>query len=97
MSPQSKFLNDVTAIPGISDVVLVADSANGFIGRLELTTGIFNTSTFRFHPEMDPVEGARLLIGVNGIQIRNEHLYWTNSFQACIYRIAITPTGFLAG
>ncbi|WAO93195.1 Hypothetical protein NCS54_01073000 [Fusarium falciforme] len=97
MSPQSIFLNDVTAVPGISDVVLVADSANGFIGRLELATGIFDTSTFRFHLEMDPVEGARLLIGVNDIQIRNEHLYWTNSFQACIYRIAITPTGFPAG
>ncbi|UPK93164.1 hypothetical protein LCI18_004099 [Fusarium solani-melongenae] len=96
MSPQSKFLNGVTAVPGISDVVLVADSANGFIGRLELTTGIFNTSAFRFPLEMDPAEGARLPIGVNGIQIRNEHLYWTNSFQACIYRIATTPTGFPA-
>ncbi|RSL99288.1 hypothetical protein CDV31_012246 [Fusarium ambrosium] len=96
MSPRSKFLNGVTAIPGISDVVLVADSANGFVGRLELSTGTFDTSTFRFPLEMDPMEGARLPIGVNGIQIRDEHLYWTNSFQACIYRIAITPTGFPA-
>lgn len=96
MSPQSKFLNGVTAVPGISDVVLVADSANGFVGRLELTTGTFDTSTFRFPLEMDPAEGARLPIGVNGIQIRNGHLYWTNSFQACIYCIAITPTGFPA-
>lgn len=94
MSPQSKFLNGVTAVPGLSDVVLVADSANGFVGRLDLTTGIFDTSTFRFPFEMDPVENARLPIGVNGIQIRDHHLYWTNSFQACIYRIAITPTGF---
>lgn len=96
MSLQSKFLNGVTAVPGISNVVLVADSANGLVGRLELTTGIFDTSTFRFPLEMDPVEGARLPIGVNGIQVRNENLYWTNSFQACIYCIAITPTGFPA-
>lgn len=74
----------------------MADSANGFVGRLELTTGTFDTSTFRFPLEMDPVEDARLPIGVNGIQIRNEFLYWTNSFQACIYRITITPTGFPA-
>ncbi|KAL2680534.1 hypothetical protein Neosp_008136 [[Neocosmospora] mangrovei] len=96
MSPQSKFLNGVTAVPGIPDVLLVADSANGFVGRLELTTGTFDTSTFRFPLEMDPVEDARLPIGVNGIQIRNEYLYWTNSFQACIYRIATDPNGFPA-
>ncbi|KAM0431351.1 hypothetical protein ACHAPT_005327 [Fusarium lateritium] len=94
MSPQSKFLNGVTGIPGVSNAVLVADSANGLIGRLDLTTGVFDTSAFRYPSEMNPVEGARLPIGVNGIQIRDGHLYWTNSFQACIYRIAITPLGF---
>ncbi|KAK7572278.1 hypothetical protein V3481_017473 [Fusarium oxysporum f. sp. vasinfectum] len=45
---------------------------------------------------MVPVEGARLPIGVNGIKIRGGHLYWTNSFQASIYRIAITPNGYPA-
>ncbi|EXL73137.1 hypothetical protein FOPG_11481 [Fusarium oxysporum f. sp. conglutinans race 2 54008] len=96
MGTDSRFLNGVTAIPGISDIVLVADSANGLVGRLNITTGIFDTSAFRYPLEMDPVEGARLPIGVNGIKIRGGHLYWTNSFQASIYRIAITPNGYPA-
>ncbi|KAH7186396.1 hypothetical protein BKA60DRAFT_602686 [Fusarium oxysporum] len=96
MGTDSRFLNGVTAIPGISDIVLVADSANGLVGRLNITTGIFDTSAFRYPLEMVPVEGARLPIGVNGIKIRGGHLYWTNSFQASIYRIAITPNGYPA-
>ncbi|EXM12603.1 Six-bladed beta-propeller, TolB-like [Fusarium oxysporum f. sp. vasinfectum] len=96
MGTDSRFLNRVTAIPGISDIVLVADSANGLVERLNITTGIFDTSAFRYPLEMVPVEGARLPIGVNGIKIRGGHLYWTNSFQASIYRIAITPNGYPA-
>ncbi|EXL94470.1 hypothetical protein NOF04DRAFT_11435 [Fusarium oxysporum II5] len=96
MGTDSRFLNGVTALLGISDIVPVADSTNGLVGRLNITTGIFDTSAFRYPLEMDPVEGARLPIGVNGIKIRGGHLYWTNSFQASIYRIAITPNGYPA-
>ncbi|KAM0081981.1 hypothetical protein ACKRZS_005858 [Fusarium odoratissimum] len=96
MGTDSRFLNGVTALPGISDIVPVADSTNGLVGRLNITTGIFDTSAFRYPLEMDPVESARLPIGINGIKIRGGHLYWTNSFQASIYRIAITPNGYPA-
>lgn len=95
MDKNSAFLNGVAAIPGVSDAVLVADSANGFVGRLDITTGDFDTSSFVF-PEMLPVEGAGLPVGVNGIKIHDGHLYFTNSYQVSIYRIAITPDGFLA-
>ncbi|KAM5349664.1 hypothetical protein ACJ41O_006169 [Fusarium nematophilum] len=95
MSKQSGFLNGVAAIPRRSDAVLVADSSNGLVGRLDLSSGFFDTSAFVF-PEMAPTETATLPIGVNGIQVRDGYLYWTNSYAVSIYRLAITPAGLPA-
>ncbi|KAM0467939.1 hypothetical protein ACHAP7_011375 [Fusarium lateritium] len=92
MTKNSSFLNGVVAIPGVSDAVLVSDSALGVVGRLDLSTGIFDTSAFVF-PEMAPIPGGSF--GINGIKIHDGHLYWTNSNAATIYRVAITSKGFL--
>ncbi|KAJ4132297.1 hypothetical protein NW754_015112 [Fusarium falciforme] len=90
MSNQSTFLNGVVAIPGVSDAVLVSDSFSGLVGRLDLSSGMFDTSAFVF-PEMAPISAKAF--GVNGIKIRNNHLYFTNSNAVKIYRIAITAAG----
>lgn len=90
---KSAFLNGVTAIPGISNAVLVADSANALVGRLDINTGKFDTSALVF-PEMAPTANAGLPVGVNGIHIHDSHLYFTNSYAVSIYRIAITPSGY---
>ncbi|WZH50007.1 hypothetical protein QYS62_011237 [Fusarium acuminatum] len=92
MTPNSSFLNGVIAIPGVSDAVLVSDSILGVVGRLDLSTGIFDTSAFAF-PEMTPIPGGSF--GINGIKIHDGSLYWTNSNAATIYRVAITSKGFL--
>ncbi|KAH7303903.1 hypothetical protein B0I35DRAFT_364010 [Stachybotrys elegans] len=94
MDKNSAFLNGVAAIPGVSDALLVADSTNGLVGRLDLASGAFDTTSFVFD-EMLPVEGAGLPVGVNGIQVHNGYLYFDNSYQASIYRIPITDDGFL--
>ncbi|EGU73990.1 hypothetical protein FOPG_17621 [Fusarium oxysporum f. sp. conglutinans race 2 54008] len=91
MSKESTFLNGVVAIPGVSDAVLVSDSFSGLVGRLDLCTGVFDTSAFVF-PEMAPISAKAF--GINGIKIRNNHLYFTNSNAVKIYRIAITAAGF---
>ncbi|CAG7565916.1 unnamed protein product [Fusarium equiseti] len=93
MSKGSTFLNGVAPIPHRPDAVLVADSANGLVGRLDLVSGKFDTSAFVF-PEMLPLVGAKLPIGVNAIHIYNGYLYFDNSYAASIYRIIITPEGF---
>ncbi|KAJ4319094.1 hypothetical protein N0V84_006548 [Fusarium piperis] len=90
---KSGFLNGVVAIPHRPDAVLVADSANGLVGRLDLASGKFDASAFVF-PQMAPMKGASLPIGVNGIQIHAGHLYFDNSFEVAIYRIPITPEGY---
>ncbi|KAM5515535.1 hypothetical protein FOXYSP1_02486 [Fusarium oxysporum f. sp. phaseoli] len=93
MSKESTFLNGVAAIPHRSNAILVADSANGLVGRLDLVSGRFDTSAFVF-PEMVPLEGADLPIGVNGIRIHSGYLYFGNSYAASIYRIPMTSEGF---
>lgn len=90
---KSGFLNGVAAIPHRSDAVLVADSANGLVGRLDLASGKFDTSAFVF-PQMAPIKGAGLPIGVNGIQIHDGYLYFDNSYEVVVYRIPITPAGY---
>ncbi|EWZ38813.1 hypothetical protein FOCG_05203 [Fusarium oxysporum f. sp. radicis-lycopersici 26381] len=93
MSKESTFLNGVVPIPHRSDTVLVADSANGLVGRLDLVSGKFDTSAFVF-PEMVPLDDAELPIGVNGIRIHSGYLYFDNSYAASIYRIPMTSEGF---
>ncbi|KAF4445959.1 hypothetical protein F53441_10348 [Fusarium austroafricanum] len=93
MTRNSTFLNGVTAIPGRSEAVLVSDSKAGFIGRLNLFTGLFDTKAFVF-PELAPVSADAF--GVNGIKIRNGYLYFVNSNAVKIYRIKITAAGYPA-
>ncbi|EXK76978.1 hypothetical protein FOQG_18299 [Fusarium oxysporum f. sp. raphani 54005] len=91
MTKKSAFLNGVAAIPGRSDAVLVSDSVAGFVGRLDLSTGVFDDSAFVF-PEMAPISADAF--GINGIKVRDSYLYFTNSNAVKIYRIAITPAGY---
>ncbi|GKT66329.1 hypothetical protein ColTof3_13668 [Colletotrichum tofieldiae] len=93
MSEHSTFLNGVTSIPGVSNAVLVADSATGVVGYHNVTTGDFDTTAFTF-PEMSTVGGASSSIGVNRIHILDSYLYWTNSFFVSLFRVRILPSGY---
>ncbi|KAF9765123.1 hypothetical protein IL306_002645 [Fusarium sp. DS 682] len=93
MTKKSTFLNGVAAIPGRPDAVLVSDSLAGFVGRLDLSTGVFDDSAFVF-PEMAPISAGAF--GINGIKVRNNYLYFTNSNAVKIYRIQITAAGYPA-
>lgn len=90
MTEKSAFLNGVVAIPGAPDAVLISDTVEGFVGRLDISTGIFDDGAFVF-PEMAPP--APNAFGINGIKIRNGYLYFANSNAVKIYRTAITTAG----
>ncbi|KAM0405834.1 hypothetical protein HYE67_010165 [Fusarium culmorum] len=90
MTEKSTFLNGVEAIPGVP-AVLVSDSVKGFVGRLDTNTGVFDDAAFEF-PEMAPIAAGAF--GINGIKIRNNYLYFSNSNAVKIYRTAITAAGY---
>ncbi|GKU06161.1 hypothetical protein FLAG1_09833 [Fusarium langsethiae] len=91
MTEKSTFLNGVEAIPGVPTAVLVSDSVKGFVGRLNTSSGVFDDAAFVFD-EMAPI--AANAFGINGIKIRHDYLYFSNSNAVKIYRIAITGAGF---
>jgi len=91
MTKKSTFLNGVVAIPGAPNAVLISDSVKGFVGRLDVSTGKFDDTTFTF-PEMAPP--APNAFGINGVRIRQGYLYWSNSNAVKIYKTAITAAGY---
>lgn len=96
--PEAVLLNGMETLFGPTlaskSHVLVADSGQGLVWQVDPKTGKY--STFAAVQEMEPsAEG--MLIGINGIKIRDSYLYWTNSSLQLFCRIAIggdgTPKG----
>ncbi|KAJ9137781.1 hypothetical protein NKR19_g8081 [Coniochaeta hoffmannii] len=94
--PPAAFLNGLETLPKNPTIVLISDSALGVVWRLDTLTGHFNKA-LNF-PEMKVAwnHNATLAIGINGIRILNDILYWTNSFQQTIYRVKIDKNGSVA-
>ncbi|KAK5658186.1 hypothetical protein OQA88_2159 [Cercophora sp. LCS_1] len=87
---EAVFLNGVTELPGCGEV-LIADSALGRAWRLDVETGKYTVGIQV--PEMAPVPDAPLKIGINGIHFFKGFVYWTNSFEATLYRIKVGYNG----
>lgn len=95
MSPNSTFLNGVVSIPDVPHAVLVADSAAGSVGYLDIQTGELDPDAFVF-PEMQPLPGESFPLGIDGIRIHDGYLYFTNTFRVTIYRVALAASGYPA-
>ncbi|RDA95626.1 hypothetical protein CP533_1118 [Ophiocordyceps camponoti-saundersi (nom. inval.)] len=89
--PDMVFPNGLAALPGVDDVVLVADSTLGLVWRLYLESG--KTEVAIKVPEMALHPGTRLKIGVNGIKVINGYLWWSNSYVGEFYRVKIDKLG----
>lgn len=88
------FLNGLESLLQIPTTVLISDSTLGVVWRLDTLTGRFNKALD--FPEMKVAPNASLAIGINGIRIAKDTLYWTNSFERIIYRIKIDDNGSAA-
>ncbi|KAH7117048.1 hypothetical protein B0J11DRAFT_108153 [Dendryphion nanum] len=75
--------------------LMIADSGAGHVVKLDVMTGKYGILID--HPSMKPVPGAALKIGINGIKIRNQYLYWTNTFQNTVSRVKIDRDGKAVG
>lgn len=94
--PEGGFLNGAVKLhsstcrnvaPEDHKSILVSDSFNGCVWRVNTVSGEYKVAVKV--PEMDPVAGATLPFGVNGIKIMGHYLYWANSDHTSMYRVSL--------
>jgi hypothetical protein len=90
--PEAKFGDGLTTLPGRSDMVLGADLNLGVVFRLDLKRRTAEIAVA--DPLMDP---GSTVIGVDGIKILNNTLYFTNPGQEIIGAVPIDSTGSATG
>ncbi|KAK5175735.1 uncharacterized protein LTR77_000874 [Saxophila tyrrhenica] len=92
--PEVGLPDGVTPLPTDPGVVLVADADKGLIWRVSTTTGAHTIAisdpAFKYTSPLVP-------IGVNGLKILDDELYFTNLAANLIARIPITANGSASG
>ena len=90
--PDGGLLAAVDALPNSSTTLLVSDSTMGVVWKVDTLAGKYELA-IKDKNMPSPPWGATQF-GVNCIRIHNGYLYWTNSYEATIYRIPITSSGY---
>jgi sugar lactone lactonase YvrE len=89
------FLNGMAAIDGRKEVVL-SDSVRGLIYRLDIGTG--NYSIIHQDETMAPADYLGLQIGINGLRVEGDYLYYSNTPKKLFCCVRIDPrTGLAKG
>lgn len=91
--PGGEFLDGM--IPFGKDLLLIADAAKGVIWRLNLRTG--ESSQALSHPSMLPADGQPIPVGVNGLKIRENYIYFTSTTQEIFGRIPVDENASATG
>jgi hypothetical protein len=91
--PQATFLNGMITLDKTSNV-LIADSAAGVVWRLDTRTG--ESQIVIDDPLMKAPAGGPA-VGINGIGMFNNSLYFTNSFGLSFNRVSIDSNGKASG
>ena len=95
--PQSNFFNGMTPLqPGAGgNTLLIADSGAGAVWSLNVDTGA--TRKIITDPLMAPTSGADPAIGINGLKVRAQTLYFSNSDQGLIGNLSLNADGSAKG
>ena len=91
--PEAHALNGMTAVKGSPGLLLIADSALGLVWSLNATSGIYQKAI------QDPLLGpsGSFPLGINGLHVYKNTLYFTNSAQGFFGKVGITSAGSATG
>lgn len=89
--PEATFLNGVEILPSSLQHVLISDSDLGLVWKLDTVSREYEISLNIL--EVKIPAGAEVPIGINGLHIWEEYLYFINSQQFTFYRIQINRNG----
>ncbi|KAE9368297.1 hypothetical protein N431DRAFT_428136 [Stipitochalara longipes BDJ] len=89
-------LNGMLSLPAFPHIILSADSIGGRIFRVDTTTGGIDVVL------QDPLLGLSnqtglAPLGINGIKLRDNYLFFTNSAQRTFGRLPVSPRGDVLG
>jgi len=89
--PQAGFLNGMIPLGAKKEEVLISDAYLGVIWKLDTKTGKYEV--ILDEPEMKDAPNPVAVLGVNGIKLRQDFLYFTCSTQEIFARVAINADG----
>ncbi|KAI0392916.1 NHL repeat-containing protein [Xylariaceae sp. FL0594] len=93
--PDTATLNGMAGLPAHPHVVLGADSIDGRIFSIDTRTR--DVKVLLENDALAPMPEAGLKIGINGLRIRDGHLYFTNSTRGSLARYPIDEHGNKVG
>lgn len=91
--PNCLLLNGITPLSTDSSILLVGDAGAGILYSLDVKTGA--TTIVIDHPTMKPP--ADYPVGLDGIKVRDNNLYFTNGPMGTFVRIPLNDDGTAAG
>ncbi|KAI3320512.1 hypothetical protein HD806DRAFT_506635 [Xylariaceae sp. AK1471] len=92
--PNAVFLDGLTTLVQENNIILAADINLGLIWRIDISTGESSISVE--DPLLKP-GAVSSVIGVDGIKIRDNELFFTNPGQNIIGKIPIDASGYAVG
>jgi len=87
-------LSGMDILPDKPTTVLVADSTVGVVWIVDTLTHTYKLAIS--NPDMFHVPWSASAFGIDAIHVHNGYLYWTNSYEATIFRLPITSDGYPA-
>jgi hypothetical protein len=92
--PEAVFLNGVQVLPNEPTSLLIADSTLGLVWKLDSLTARYSVAIQVSEMAVKEPNPFGLPVGINGLRVHDGNVYWTNSFTATIYRLAINSSGY---
>lgn len=93
---EAKFLNGLTAISERSDTVLVADSQAGLVWAVNTQFKTYRVA-ISDPATMAPRAGTQFPLGINGVRVHKDLLYYTSDATAEVYRVPISSKSSAKG
>ncbi|KAK5441484.1 hypothetical protein LTS15_011251 [Exophiala xenobiotica] len=83
-------LNGLTVLNPVEGILLAADSEHGVVWSINVRTG--QTAIAVNDTSMAPVQSSTVPLGVNGLHVVNQNLYYTNTNKASLCRVPLNMT-----
>ncbi|KAF4762870.1 hypothetical protein N7455_010834 [Penicillium solitum] len=89
--PDADMLNGMASMPSQPHILLIADARLGSIFRIDITTGI--SKVVLKNDALAAPANSSMPIGINGLQVVGNNVYFTNSALNIFARVSVSEDG----